>query len=759
MGTINHILDLVESGQTYTKREQPTKQTIGKRKRGTSEQDDELEERVRRDRHLYASDNREQPRLSRRDPPLLKHMISGDFPFVPIRTVQSFLSMHNYLLFPAYLALNEAIQQTDKTLSWKYKKTATLQLPRYREENINESIRSADTSLEEQQQEVELMEELKAARLARRHANLMRQKELEALETEKRNFDEAQSKGELKECECCFVDTPYNRLVHCNNENAHVSTQHASTIIGRISHLIPHESSFCIQCARRNAETQVGLSKYELECLSTEGCKAGFSYQERRKFLTESLASALDRIEQDENLRLAGLSDLAKCPFCSYAEEYPPVAINKEFRCRKLDCMITSCRLCDLETHIPKTCKEASLEKKRDIRREVEEAMSKALIRNCNKCNTPFVKESGCNKMTCSKPGCRNVQCYVCHKSCDYNHFDRPERGGKAGNCPLFEDSEKRHYEEVEEAEKNAKRKLLQDNPDLEPDVLDFNVSSKVKKDDARRLTNSAAATYPARRLQHRRYNNDHRQDNARQDRELPRAANEPIQHNPPRQQNEPVRQPQAPDNRQQIQPGQGQAYQDAKQERAMFYGDKVHQARAQALRAPQQAEPQALHEALQQTLQLQARQQARQQAKFRERQQKEQKMLQQEAQLKQMQQQAKQQERQQKEQQVLQQEGQLQQMRQQAVGNVRNLHHLPFRDVWQNFVKNPRPLPIPFQGAPAQQVQVSAPQQVPAGSPSQQGFFPQIPNFNLMPPMMNLGQLYQFAFPPPDGNNDFQGW
>jgi TRIAD3 protein (E3 ubiquitin-protein ligase RNF216) len=78
--------------------------------------------------------------------------------------------------------------------------------------------------LEREQQEIELMEELKAARLARRHANLMRQKELEALEAEKRNFDEALSKGEIKECECCFVDTAQNRLVHCNAENTHVST-------------------------------------------------------------------------------------------------------------------------------------------------------------------------------------------------------------------------------------------------------------------------------------------------------------------------------------------------------------------------------------------------------------------------------------------------------------------------------------------------------------------------------------------------------
>jgi hypothetical protein len=67
---INHILDLTESGQTYTKREQP-KQASGKRKRDTSEQHDGIEERVRKDRRLYTSDDRQQSQLSQRDPRLV----------------------------------------------------------------------------------------------------------------------------------------------------------------------------------------------------------------------------------------------------------------------------------------------------------------------------------------------------------------------------------------------------------------------------------------------------------------------------------------------------------------------------------------------------------------------------------------------------------------------------------------------------------------------------------------------------------------
>ena len=64
---INHIIDLLESGRTYPKREQAS-QALGKRKRDDSEQDDDLAETVLQAKRLYAPKDREQPRLAFRDP-------------------------------------------------------------------------------------------------------------------------------------------------------------------------------------------------------------------------------------------------------------------------------------------------------------------------------------------------------------------------------------------------------------------------------------------------------------------------------------------------------------------------------------------------------------------------------------------------------------------------------------------------------------------------------------------------------------------
>ncbi|EXK32037.1 hypothetical protein FOXG_08437 [Fusarium oxysporum f. sp. lycopersici 4287] len=466
---INHLLDLQESGQVYQKAKR-SKQAIGKRKRTTEGQDDEdevekLQNRLSEAKRKYSNLEGQVIAPKSTQMATIKQMIAGDFPLVPVKVIQQTLSDNGNRLFPTFIAINTAINQASDhhPLPWKLKKTPSVPVQRYRKERIDASIQTCSNDWEK-----ELMKELEAARLLQWDAVEKRRSEALAEEAERMNLESADARGEVTECGCCFIDTPWNRLVYCQGDDPH---------------------PFCINCARRHAETQIGLSKYELECMSMIGCTAGFSYSERQKFLNKKLTAAIDRIEQEANLRMAALPGLAKCPFCHYAEEYPPVDVDREFRCRNDDCKITSCRLCNYETHIPKTCQEAAIERGVDLRREVEEAMSRALIRKCNKCDTPFIKEEGCNKMTCTRKGCGNVQCYVCSKSCDYDHFNDERRGGKQGNCPLFESAEERHENEVNAAEKAAKQKVLEENPELAsaPELLDFNMSERVKTDDMRR--------------------------------------------------------------------------------------------------------------------------------------------------------------------------------------------------------------------------------------------------------------------------------
>lgn len=241
------------------------------------------------------------------------------------------------------------------------------------------------------------------------------------------------------------------------------------------------------------------MTQYELTCMSTSGCNASFSMSQRKLFLDEKLIAALDRIEYEAVLRLSGIENLEQCPFCPFVAEYPPIEEDREFRCANTDCRVVSCRLCKESTHIPRSCEEMAREKGGSARLAIEEAMSQALIRKCNKCQTPFIKEYGCNKMACTRPGCGNIQCYVCSKSCEYNHFDDASRGGKAGNCPLFDSQDKRHEEEVSLAEAAARQKVSEQNPHIDRNLLQFHMSQQVVDDEARRQQRDPHPRPPAR--------------------------------------------------------------------------------------------------------------------------------------------------------------------------------------------------------------------------------------------------------------------
>ncbi|KAK0368965.1 hypothetical protein CLIM01_13675 [Colletotrichum limetticola] len=99
------------------------------------------------------------------------------------------------------------------------------------------------------------------------------------------------------DCGWCYGEFALNRMVCCENGN----------------------HFFCVDCARRNAETVVGLSKFEFTCMSTDGCDAGFAHQGCARFFDDRLNQALDRIEFEADLRMAGIDGLATCPFCPYA--------------------------------------------------------------------------------------------------------------------------------------------------------------------------------------------------------------------------------------------------------------------------------------------------------------------------------------------------------------------------------------------------------------------------------------------------------
>ncbi|KEY75131.1 hypothetical protein S7711_01583 [Stachybotrys chartarum IBT 7711] len=75
-----------------------------------------------------------------------------------------------------------------------------------------------------------------------------------------KKIDRAKAKKNTAECQCCFTETPLDEMVYCDGESLHL---------------------FCKRCARQAAETQIGLSKFQLDCMSMSGCDGKFTLAQR----------------------------------------------------------------------------------------------------------------------------------------------------------------------------------------------------------------------------------------------------------------------------------------------------------------------------------------------------------------------------------------------------------------------------------------------------------------------------------------------
>ena len=277
-------------------------------------------------------------------------------------------------LFKAYVVLEEQVRT--------HGRIATTLFSRIGKSRIK---RGAELILIERGSQVP--KELHAAKKKVQREMGKRLKAEEAEQVEEANLKKAQENNEMGECACCFNDVPLNRMVSCNGDTTHF---------------------YCMECPKQQIETQMGQSKCRPKCFGVDDCNGTFTRRQLEQVLSDKTFERLEHMQQQEDLAAAGLDFLSECPFCDFKMECPPVEVDKEFRCQNKKCGKTSCRLCNKETHIPLNCKEAEKDGQLTLRHIVEEAMSAALIRQCNRCKHPFVKEYGCNKMTCSH--CSNVQ-------------------------------------------------------------------------------------------------------------------------------------------------------------------------------------------------------------------------------------------------------------------------------------------------------------------------------------------------------------
>ncbi|KAK2751470.1 hypothetical protein FQN55_000745 [Onygenales sp. PD_40] len=384
-----------------------------------------------------------------RDYNYYKHAITLlklDYPSVPTNYIDTML--RRYLsIFATHAELHKAESSYGTTKPPPYKRRPGAAYNPHRNPDIPSLSRST-------RRRTEHVNEFLDAREERRKTADAQQQEADVAKREAENEAICIANGNIMECQCCYADVPINRTIPCTGEELHF---------------------FCYVCVKTSAETQVGIMKYEINCMDMSGCAASFDKASLTKAIGDPLIKKLEELQQRDEIAKAGIEDLHECPFCDFKAICPPVEQDREFRCENPECRKVSCRLCNLASHIPKTCEEAN-DKKTPARQKVEEAMSEALIRTCPKCKVKIVKEDGCNKMSCVK--CRTMMCYVCKKDITkegYSHFGRT-----AGSCPVHDQGvTSRHYKEVSDAHKKAMEEVLKANPDLKVDDLTVDAPTK----------------------------------------------------------------------------------------------------------------------------------------------------------------------------------------------------------------------------------------------------------------------------------------
>ena len=224
---------------------------------------------------------------------------------------------------------------------------------------------------------------------------------------------------------------------------------------------------FCKECINGASEVSIGYGRTHLACLAGDDCKSNINLTTLSKALDPKMFSQWLRKIQEKEVQDAKIDGMEHCPFCPFAMimiSHP--TWQPTFTCQQPDCQRKSCPISHKPAHHPLGCKAVAKDADTAKRTYIENKMTEASIRICYSCRKPFVKQAGCNKMTCE---CGAIMCYLCRKPIKgYSHFgEKKDETPKPPHqvCPLFSDNVFVHQTEVTRAEMNARTKVDADNP------------------------------------------------------------------------------------------------------------------------------------------------------------------------------------------------------------------------------------------------------------------------------------------------------
>ncbi|XP_022167896.1 ATP-dependent RNA helicase DEAH11, chloroplastic-like [Myzus persicae] len=262
---------------------------------------------------------------------------------------------------------------------------------------------------------------------------------IESIKTVHRiQVEQAKSIGELNTCGCCF-------------DNELLTSEVFSCPAGHM---------FCSACIKKGTEVAVGGSKVDIKCFAD--CGEEFNLTMIKSIVDDKLYQRIMRLKQAQEIKAAGIEGLETCAFCDYSVILSPDL--KIINCLNPECKKETCRQCREESHFPYRCDQIEKAPEVQVRTMIENKMTEVLIRICYNCKRKFVKEDGCNKMTCS---CGKQMCYICRQPVNSNYAHFYHQTVMENKCPLYTDENIVHTTAVEAAARLIINELKLKKPDL----------------------------------------------------------------------------------------------------------------------------------------------------------------------------------------------------------------------------------------------------------------------------------------------------
>ena len=256
--------------------------------------------------------------------------------------------------------------------------------------------------------------------------------------------EEAEAKyNAIRTCCVCYEEMPNREdLIGCSHS------------CSEMIHLV------CNSCLQGHINSMLSDGIASLDCMFNKSDKCGGTYNEIyiQKAIGLDNKDMLDKwsetIITTEIVKLASICDnYMICPLCckwGCIFEAPAGLANKHayyIPCGK--CGEQWCTLCKRKSHNNRTCYELQFtaDETDEIKANVVDKMlqditTRTLTHCCTICGCTYIKDEGCNLMTC--PKCNGMSCYICGMklyikgNTKYWHFTGHDLADREATCPLW---------------------------------------------------------------------------------------------------------------------------------------------------------------------------------------------------------------------------------------------------------------------------------------------------------------------------------